>query len=301
MSDAASPRAAGADDPWIHHSPKGVEAGGAEPSGKLPSAPAAFVSGLAVAWQLRKAVWVLVLKDFKGRYRAHALGLFWSLAHPLVMMATMTVAFQYVLRIQIKNFAIFFLIGSIYWQFFANALTTGTTSLLDNGGNVKTTTFPRFLFPVASVLSQLIHFAMESVLIFAFFFFFPSAYKLNVTLIALPPLVFFLVLTLIGLSFITSTLHARYRDVSYIVSSALTVGFWLTPVLYSSSMVPSSMRPIVRLNPVGCVIESARAVIMSGQWPPSEFLLPVVGSALVIFFLGCAVFRRQNVRVADFV
>src|SRR6185436_5079399 len=120
----------------------------------------------SVAWQLRKAVWVLVLKDFKGRYRAHSLGLFWSLAHPLVMMATLTVAFQYLLRVQIRNFAIFFLIGSIYWQFFANALTMGTTSLLDNGGVVKTTTFPRFLFPIAVVLSQLIHLAMESVLIF---------------------------------------------------------------------------------------------------------------------------------------
>ena len=107
-------------------------------------------------------------------YRAHALGLFWSLAHPLVMMATLTIAFQYVLRVQIKNFAVFFLIGTVYWQFFSNALGAGTSSLLDNGGLVKTTTFPRFLFPIAAVLSHLIHFAMENVLILAFFFFFPS-------------------------------------------------------------------------------------------------------------------------------
>ena len=66
---------------------------------------------------LRQALWVLVLKDFKGRYRAQALGLFWSLAHPLVMMVTITVAFTFVLRIQIPNFSVFYLIGAVFWLF----------------------------------------------------------------------------------------------------------------------------------------------------------------------------------------
>lgn len=293
--------ASSTDESWVHRSSMGIEIGPLVPTGKLVAAPAAFLSATALAWQLRKALWVLVLKDFKGRYRAHALGLFWSLAHPLVMMGTLTIAFQYVLRLQIKNFAIFFLIGTVYWQFFVSALTTGTNALLDNGGLIKTTTFPRFLFPVAAILSQLIHFGMESVLSLAFVFFFPSAYNLNGTIIALPLLVLLLVMMLVGLVFITSTLHAKYRDLSYIVSSALTVGFWLTPILYSTSMAPPSLRPLLRLNPVGGIIESARAIIMHGQWPPFELLLPGIVTALVVFFTGCAVFRRQNVRLADFV
>ena len=288
-------------DHWVHLSRRGVEIGGAQPTGNIEGSLSAFLSSAARAWELRKALWVLVLKDFKGRYRAHALGLFWSLAHPLVMMITLTVAFQYVLRIQIKNFAIFFLIGSIYWQFFSNALTAGAGALMDNGGIIKTTTFPRFLFPIAAVLSQLIHFAMENVLIVGFFFLFPSAYRFNVTIVALPFLVVLLVMMLIGLGFLLSPLYPRYRDLHYIVSSVLTVAFWFTPILYSTAMAPPALRPWLRLNPVGGIIESARDIIMRGHWPASEYLIPAVIVAVGIFVVGCAVFRRQNVHVADYV
>lgn len=292
-------RAAG--DVWIHRSQYGIEVGGPEPTGNVERGVAAFFSSVALGWELRKALWVLVLKDFKGRYRAHALGLFWSLAHPLVMMGTLTIAFQYVLRIQIKNFAIFFLIGSVYWQFFSNALTAAASSLMDNGWVVKTTTFPRFLFPIAAILSQLIHFAMENVLILAFFFFFPSAYNFDVTVIALPFLVLLLVMMLAGLGYLMSPLYPRYRDLQYIVSSVLGLAFWFTPILYATSMAPPRLQPWLRLNPVGGIIESARQIIMHGEWPSLEYLYPSTTAALVLFFAGCAVFRRQNVRVADYV
>jgi ABC-type polysaccharide/polyol phosphate export permease len=282
---------------WVHLSHKGIERGGEVPTGRLAGAIPAFFGAVALTWELRKALWVLVLKDFKAHYRAHALGLFWSLAHPLVMMVTLTIAFQYVMQIRIKNFAVFFLIGTVYWQFFSNSLSTGTGALTDNGGLIKTTTFPRFLFPVASILSQLIHFAMESVLIFAFFFFFPSAYTLNATLLALP----LLVLLLVGVVFITSALHSRYRDLYYIISSVLTVGFWLTPILYSTSMAPEKLRPLLRLNPVGGIIEGAREIIMDGRLPSIELLVPAVVAAVVLFFSGCAVFRHESVHVADYV
>jgi ABC-2 type transport system permease protein len=305
MSDGGALSATGSrpahTDRWVHHSRAGIEVGGLRPTGKIDSVGAAFLSSVSSAWELRKALWVLVLKDFKGRYRAHALGLFWSLAHPLVMMATMTVAFRYIMRIQIKNFAVFYLIGAIYWQFFSNAITSGGNSLMDNGGAVKTTTFPRFLFPVAAVLSQLIHFAMENVLIVLFFFFFPSAYNFNGTIVLLPVLVVVLLMLVIGLSLMLAPIHPRYRDLQYIVSSVLTVGFWLTPILYSTSMAPPQLRPILRLNPIGGIIESAREIIMRGRLPSGVYLLPAVAIAIVVFIVGCAVFRRQNVRVADYV
>jgi ABC-type polysaccharide/polyol phosphate export permease len=305
MTDVAHPSAgvsaAGRDAVWVHHSNQGIEHGSEAPTGRRTGSISAFVRACALTWELRKALWVLVLKDFKSRYRAHALGLFWSLAHPLVMMATLTIAFQYVLQVRINNFAVFFLIGSVYWQFFTNALTCGTGALSDNGGLLKTTTFPRFLFPIAGILSQLIHFAMESVIILAFFFFFPSAYSLNVTLVVLPLLVFLELTMLVGLVLITSALHARYRDLYYIVSSVLTVGFWLTPILYSTSMAPERLRPLLRLNPMGGIIEGAREIIMHGSWPSMDLLLPAIVCAPVFFFSGCAVFRRESVQVADYV
>jgi len=259
------------------------------------------VAACALAFSLRQTLWVLVVRDFKSRYRAQALGLFWSFAHPLVMMVTVTLAFQKVLKVEIPNFPVFYLIGAVIWQFFSNSLLATTGAMLDNSSLVKRTTFPRFLFPVAAVFSHLLHFAMELALVFAFFLIYPEAYRFNGALLALPALVLLLVVINIGVGLFTCGLNVRYRDVYYLVTSVLTMGFWVTPIIYPTAMAPAWLQPLLRLNPIGGVIEGARDVIMKGEWPRAEYLLPSLGTGLVLFIVGCAVFRRQNIYIADYV
>jgi lipopolysaccharide transport system permease protein len=289
------------DAPWVHRSAVGIEIGIETPTGKASSPIQAFVTAATLTWSVRQTLWVLVVKDFKSRYRAQALGLFWSFAHPLVMMVTLTVAFRYILKVDIKNFQIFYLIGAIIWQFFSNSVLSTTGSMMDNGGLVKRTTFPRFLFPIATILSHLIHFGMETLLVFAFFLIYPEAYVFNASLLALPLLILLLVVMLIGVGLTTSGLNVKYRDVYYLVTSALTVLFWLTPVLFSTRMAPSWLRPVLTLNPVGGVIEGARDIIMHGEWPRLGEILPAAATGVFVFFVGCAVFRRQNLQIADYV
>jgi ABC-type polysaccharide/polyol phosphate export permease len=286
--------------PWVHRSALGVELGGETPTGKPGAAIPAFLAALSVGWRLRETLWVLVLQDFKGRYRAQSLGLFWALAQPLVLMLSTTMAFKYVLRIQIDFFPVFYLIGAIFWQFFANTLTATTGAILNNGGLIKRTNFPRFLFPVSTVLSNFIPFVMEILLVFFFFFLFPGAYQFGPALLALPVLALLLIVMLVGVGFITSVLNVKYRDLYYLVTSFVTVAFWGTPVLYSTAMAPDWLRPFLRLNPVGGVIEGARDIIMHGQWPGAEYLVPAAASALVVFVVGCVVFGRQNLEIADY-
>jgi ABC-2 type transport system permease protein len=278
-----------------------VEVGSETPSG-LPTGPVdAFIGACVLAFSVREAFWVLVVKDFKSRYRAQALGLFWSFAHPLIMMVTLTIAFKHILKVQIANFQIFYLVGAVIWQFVSNSVLATTGSMLDNAGLVKRTTFPRFLFPVAAVCSHLIHFGMEMLLVFAFFLIYPEAYHFNASLLALPFLALFLVVINVGIGLTTCGLNVRYRDVYYLVTSVLTMGFWITPILYSTDMAPPWLRPILRLNPIGGVIEGARDVIMHGIWPRTEYVLPALVTAVTLFFIGCAVFRRQNLHIADYV
>jgi len=286
---------------WVHRSALGIELGGEVPTGKVEPGLQALVSAARLAWSLRETFWVLVAKDFKARYRAQSLGLFWSLAHPLVMMATTSVAFAWILRVQIANFPIFYLIGAILWQLVSNVMTATTNSMLENGGLIKHTTFPRFLFPLSAAFSNLIPFGMELVLVFAFFPVFPSAYHLNETIVALPLVVLVLFVALVGIGLVTSALNARYRDVHYIVTSVLTVGFWATPILYSSKMAPEWVRPFLLLNPAGFAIESARGILMDGEFPSPAYGALVAVEALVIFLLGASVFRRNGRRVADYV
>lgn len=287
--------------PWVHRSAQGLEIGAEQPSGEVQSSVAALAGAFATTWRLRKTLWVLVLKEFKSRYRAQALGLLWSFAYPLVMMATITLAFVYILKIPIPNFTVFYLIAAVYWQWFTNATMAATGTFIDNAQLVKKTSFPRYLLPVAAVLANGINFLFEWILVFGFFFVFPHAYRFNVTLIALVPLAALQLLLLFGIALITSVLNVRYRDVFYMVTSMLAIGFWVSPVLYKTSMAKPPIREILRLNPLAGVMEGARAIVMHGQWPPPQSLLPAAVTGVLIFLVGCAVFRRHNLRLADHV
>lgn len=271
------------------------------PSGKASGPISAFLWSVALTWTLRETLWVLVLKDFKARYRAHSLGLFWSLAHPLVMMVTLTIAFGYVLKVQIPNFSVLYLVGGVFWQFFTNGALAGVGALLDNGGLVKKTMFPRFLFPIAAVLSHLIHLGMEFGLLFLFYFVFPHAYRFNATLVALPLLVLIETVLLVGMALITSTLHVKFRDLYYLVSSLITVGFWGTPIIYTSQMAPPWAASFLKWNPLAGIIEGARAIVMRGEWPSAAQLLPATAVAVITFIVGSFVFHSQNVDISDFV
>jgi lipopolysaccharide transport system permease protein len=286
---------------WVHRTPAGVEFGVEQPSGSTRGPLSGLVSAFVIGWRVRKTLWVLVLKEFTSRYRAQALGLVWSFAYPLVMMATITIAFDFILRIPIPNFPIFYLIGAVFWQWFSNSSLAATGTFVDNAGLVKKTTFPRFLLPVASILSNGINFCMEWLLVLAFYFVFPDAYHFNATLLALPVLIGIEFVLLLGVGLMTSTLNVRYRDVFYVVTSILTVGFWATPILYSTAMAPPWLRHVFRLNPLTGVLEGARAILMRGELPKLADVGPGAATALIIFLFGCAVFRAQNLRLADHV
>ena len=287
--------------PWVHRTPDGIEIGAEQPSGELEGPVTSLLRALLTTYHVRKTLWVLVLKDFKSRYRAQALGLIWSFAYPLVMMVTITVAFDHILKVPIKNFPIFYLIAAMFWQWFSNGLMASTGTFINDAPLVKKTTFPRFLLPVANVLANGINFLMEWLLVILFYFVFPDAYRFNITLVALPLLVLIEFVLLVGLGLATSTMNVRYRDVFYLVTSAITIGFWASPILYSTDMAPGWLRTILRLNPLSGVMEGARAILMQGRWPDPIHIAMDAGIALLVFIIGCMIFRSQNLRLSDYV
>jgi len=120
-------------------------------------------------------------------------------------------------------------------------------------------------------------------------------------LVVLPLLVLIEFVLLVGIGLATSTMNVRYRDVHYLVTSAITIGFWASPILYATNMAPGWLRTILRLNPLSGVMEGARAVLMQGRWPDPIHLAMDAGIAVVVFIIGCMVFRAQNLRLSDYV
>lgn len=246
-------------------------------------------------------LWVLTRTDFRARYRSQALGLLWSLLNPLVMMGILSVIFTRVFRSTQKDFPIFVLIGLLVWQWVTTAVNAATGVFVNNADIIKRTIFLRQLLPMSSVLSYGINFCIESLALLLFIPIFPSSFQLSPALLLVPVLLAVLFLFLTGVGLATSVLNVIYRDVAYLVQTALLIFYWLTPVIYPLDVIPYPFRSLMQGNPVAGVLVALRNAIMLGQVPT---LLGWAGMLLptgLILLLGWRIYRHYEHLVLDYV
>jgi lipopolysaccharide transport system permease protein len=272
---------------------------GASAAGTLPRA---LAKGAATPRKNRNFMFVvtsLVMRDFRVRYRNMSLGILWSLANPLIMMLVLTFVFKNVFpNSSVKNYPAFALIGLISYNFFSLAWSSSTTSLSYNAGLVKRVRMMREIIPIASVLAQSIHFLIQIVLVLIFV----VALGMRPThewLWIIPILVVELVFVS-GLALLCSAFDVYLRDTRYLVDSAVTVMFWLTPVFYPVELIPFRFRTVYELNPIATVIVCLRQVLLDAKMPSLQTLGlgGIVAGAL--FLIGLFVFGRMKGNFGDY-
>ena len=200
-----------------------------------------------------------------------------------------------------KHFPVFLLIGLVTWQWVQNSVTSATQVFVHHADIIKRTVFSRWLLPVSAVLSYGINFLIESLALLAFIPIFPGAFKVSWALLLVPVLLLALLLTLVGISLATSVLNVIYRDVAYLVNTALLLLYWLTPVIYPFSVVPEPFRSVLRWNPIGAVLTALRDAIMLGQAPDRWGALTIVVPVAAALTIGVLVFRHFERMVLDHV
>jgi ABC-type polysaccharide/polyol phosphate export permease len=246
---------------------------------------------------------VLTLHDFHARYRAQALGFVWSLLNPLVMMGLLSVIFTRFMPSRQANYPIYVLTGLVVWQWFSSSVNAATGSFIHNAEIVKRTVFPRQLLPLSMVLSYAINFALESSLLFIFIPIFPSAFKLSPALVLVPVLIFWLAVLIAGVSLAVSVLNVVYRDVAYIVTTGLTLLYWLTPLIYpfDEKTIPYPYHTLWQCNPLCGILTALRGAMMLGEVPTLLGWAGILVPTLTVFGIGWLVFRHYERMVLDYV
>jgi ABC-type polysaccharide/polyol phosphate export permease len=247
----------------------------------------------------------LFRRDLRAKYKGSALGLVWSLAHPVVLMLVYLLVFSVMLKIQTADYDhywLFLLAGLPIWVFFSTSLQSAARSLLENGNLIRKVRFPRQLVPLSMVATQLVGFAVMLAIVVALsLVYIPDAR--DTVWLALP-LAALAVLLVTGMALAVASLNAIYRDVEHLVAALLLPWFFLTPVLYSLETIPGvSEHPrlvdvVHWLNPLTPAIEAVRDPLFFGELPAAGDTVYLVVAAAASLALGALVFRRVDDRVA---
>jgi lipopolysaccharide transport system permease protein len=253
-------------------------------------------------WRFRELLYFLSWRDILVRYKQTVIGVAWSVIRPVLTMIVFTVIFGKLAKFPSGNapYAILVYAAMLPWQFFANSLSESSNSLITNANMISKVYFPRLIVPGSAVIVSLVDFLISFVVLavlMAWYRFMPGWHILLVPL--------FLALALLatlGFSLWLSALNVKYRDFRYIVPFIVQFGLYVSPVGFSSNVVPQKWRLLYSLNPMVGVIDGFRWAILGGEtqiyWP--GFLLSLV-LTLAILYGGVRYFRKTERIFADII
>ena len=231
-----------------------------------------------------------VKKEIRGKYKGSWLGVVWTFLNPLLMLAVYAFVFPYILRVEVENYTIFMIVALIPWNFFTTAVISGTSSITTSGVILKKVYFPREIIPISVTVSQLINFLITCLIMFVFIL--VSGVGFSVHLIFFPILVLIQSILILGINFILSSITVFVNDVAHFVQIAMTLGFYATPVVYLSSMLPKEFQWAMHANPMAVLVESYRSALYYHQVPDLFWLAVWSVLSLIILVLGYLLFKR---------
>jgi homopolymeric O-antigen transport system permease protein len=247
----------------------------------------------------------LFRRDLRAKYKGSFLGLAWTLANPLILMAVYVVVFSLLWKAtvaEVDRYWLFLLCGLPAWVFFATSLQASSRSLLENANLIRKVRFPRQLVPFAVVGTQLVAFAVMLAVVMGLSFALLPETRGTVWLAL--PLAGLLVLLVAGVSLVVASLNALYRDVEHLVAALLLPWFFLTPILYGLDQLPGAdAHPELEfavhwLNFLTPPVEALRAPLFFGEAPPLADTVYTVVAAVAALVLGAFVFSRSDDRIA---
>lgn len=225
----------------------------------------------------------LVRKELKVKYTASVLGAVWSLLNPVMFLAVFSLV-VFVLDNRIPHFPVFLLSGLLAWNFLASSLQAGARSVIDNANLVKKVAFPREILPLSSIGVALVDFLLQSAVLLLFIAVSGHGFRFPEVLLYPLAIVVLLVFTC-GLTFWVAALNVRYRDVGHLLSLALLVWFWATPIVYQGWLVQQKLETI-RILGVGAwflyLLNPAAVIVLGFQRALYAIVVPGPGEAPIL-------------------
>lgn len=234
----------------------------------------------------------LVARDIKIKYRRSVLGVLWTLLNPLCMMIVLSIVFSNIFRFGIENFPIYLLAGQVIFNFFSDSTTTSMSAIISNASLIKKIYVPKYLFVISRILSSIINLCASFCAMLIVMVVLRVELHYTVLLVWIPLII--LIVFSLGVGLLLAALTVKFRDIMHLYSVFVTALMYLTPVIYSISLLPETIKKIVMLNPLTNILIMFRNIMMYNTMPSWTSILLGVIEATAMLLIGLRVFYKMQ-------
>lgn len=251
-------------------------------------------------FQYRDLFWVLARRDISVRYKQTVIGILWAVLRPLLTMLVFTLIFGKIAKLPSEGvpYSLLVFTGMIPWFFFSSSVAESSGSLVSNANLLSKVYFPRILIPLSSILVAAMDFAIGMVLLVVMLLYF--GFMPTWRLLSIPIFLAVAFSAAGGIGLLFSALNVRYRDFQFIVPFIVQFGLYLSPVGFSSSVVPEKWRLVYALNPMVGVIDGFRWAVLGDAFL-IRWDVQLISALIAAILLGSGIlfFRRFERGIAD--
>jgi lipopolysaccharide transport system permease protein len=252
-------------------------------------------------WIYRELVYFMTWRDLKVRYKQTLLGASWAVLQPFLTMVVFSIFFGGLAKVPSDNvpYPIFSFTALVPWTLFTKALLDASKSLVSSSHIITKIYFPRIILPLATILAGIVDFLIAFIVLIGMMFFYQIAPTSNIW--TLPLFLLLALMTALGVGLWLSALNVLYRDINYATHFITQFWMFVTPIAYSSTMIPDKWKLVYSLNPMAGVVNGFRwALLGIGEGPGADLIVSVV-VAIILLISGLFFFKRTERLFADMV
>ncbi|MFD0930361.1 ABC transporter permease [Methylophilus glucosoxydans] len=253
-------------------------------------------------WKYRELFFFLAWKDVLVRYKQTMIGITWALIRPVLTMIVFTLVFGKLANLPSDNvpYPILVFAGLLPWQFFSTAFAEAGNSLISNANMISKIYFPRMIIPVSAIIVTLVDFLISFFILVILMFWY--GYQPSLHILLLPLFILMSILAALGAGLWIAALNVEYRDFRFIIPFILQFGLYISPIGFSSSIIPEKWKLLYSINPMVGIIDGFRWAIL-GHHATSKIYLPglylSLSLILLILITGIRFFRNTERSFAD--
>lgn len=273
----------------------------AEPTVRIRPSRGWVPLNLKEIWAFRELIYFFAWRDIKVRYKQTVVGAGWAIIQPFVTMVVFSLFFGRLAKMPSDGlpYPIFSFAALVPWSFFSSVMVSTSNTIIGNAGMIKKIYFPRLIFPLSSMVTAAIDFAIQFAFLLLMIFYF--GLSLSWKILWLPFLLLLAMVTALGVGLWLSALNVKYRDIRQVLGFIVQIWFFATPITYASSLLPEPWKTVYGLNPMAGVVEGFRWALLATDTQPGPMIVISIFAALALFVSGLFYFKRMETTFADLI